>query len=56
MVTVLDENLSCLGSGASVVNTDCDDTSNRFPFSEICDGFDNDCDGQGRDQFPILLR
>ena len=56
MVTVLDENLSCSGSGVSVVNTDCDDTStNRFPlFSEICDDVDNDCDGQIDEEISSL--
>ena len=40
--------LTCLGTGFSAVDTDCDDTrSDTYPGAteNVADGFDNDCDG-----------
>jgi hypothetical protein len=57
--TEADVVLSCLDTipaGYSTINTDCDDTNTAiYPGAvELCDGLDNNCDGQKDEGFPIV--
>ena len=47
-ITVESEDLTCSTSGVSEVSTDCDDANehaNDDTATELCDGFDNNCNG-----------
>ncbi len=47
----------CVGAGLSATSDDCDDTNATIGagLAELCDGLDNDCDGQPDQSFACAL-
>ena len=61
MTTTESEDLTCSTSGVSEVSTDCDDDNehaNDDTATELCDGFDNNCNGdvdEGTESEQVMM-